>query len=203
MAFIDGTISSQAQCSASLRGTPSSLRRLRLVVVAHHTAPQLRAQRPLPACVSCRFLIPVELAHAVKTYVFFLFVRPSSTSCSPAAVRSRRWVVPAYHAHRDSTPSRLCFDLIWRRRSVGKERGQWFCRDVVSVLKCWNREVARDGLRDGGCQAHVTFTAAAAASAFTSNIRQAPVVDLLSTTLRSHHTPVRTVIDTSFLAPWM
>jgi hypothetical protein len=101
------TISSQARCSASSHGTPSSLRRLRLVVVAHHTTPQLRAQRPLPTQVSCTLLSPAELAHAVKTYVFFLSVRPSSTSCSPAAVRPRRWAVPAYRAHRDLTPSRL------------------------------------------------------------------------------------------------
>lgn len=150
--LVVSTISLQARCSASLHGTPSSPRRLRQVVVAHHTAPQLRAQRPLPADVSCKTFSPAKLAHAIQTYVFFLSVRLSSTSCSPTGVQPRRQAAPAYRERRDSMPSWLCFDSIWRRRSVGRERGRWFCRGVVSVFKCWNREVARDGLRDSGAK---------------------------------------------------
>ena len=66
------TISSQAQCSASSRGTPSTLRTPRPVVVARHTAPQPHAQRPLPT--------ELAAAHNPKTQapqdVRILFVCP-------------------------------------------------------------------------------------------------------------------------------
>jgi hypothetical protein len=44
---VDRTTSLRALCSASSRGMPSILRRLRLEVASHHTAPRLHAQRPL------------------------------------------------------------------------------------------------------------------------------------------------------------
>lgn len=113
----------------------SSPRTPQLVVVAHHTALQLHAQHPLHKHVSCDSLDPIASEHASKTHVSFLSVRPSSTSCSLSWVPARRQAARAYRAHRDSMPSRPCLDSIWRRRSVGKERGRWFCRGVVSMSK--------------------------------------------------------------------
>lgn len=125
---------------------PSSLRTLQLVVVARRTTLRLHAQHLLHIHVSFNSLQAMILAYASKTYVSFLSVRPSSTSCLPSGVPPRRQAARAYRAHRDSTPSRLCFDSIWRRRSVGKERGRWFCRGVVSMSKVgFVREVARRG----------------------------------------------------------
>lgn len=66
------TISSQVRCSASSRDMPSSLHRLRLVVLAHHTALQLHAQRPLFASISHSFFSsPVCARNSSKrTYSF-------------------------------------------------------------------------------------------------------------------------------------
>lgn len=129
------TISSQARCSASLRGMPSSPRILQLVVVARHTAPRLRAQHPLPQNVSRNALCSIARVHVLRTYVFFWCRLPSLTSCLRVVVLPRRQAARAYRARRGWTPSRLDFDSIWGRENVGNERGRWICRGVVSELR--------------------------------------------------------------------
>lgn len=124
---------------------PSSLRKPQRVVVARHTAPRLHARHPLHTHMSAATRSILRNRHrSVQTYVFFLFVRPFSTSCSPLGVLPRQRATPAYRAHRDSMPSRLRFAPIWRRRSIAKERWRWVCRGVVSVSNVGSsREVAR------------------------------------------------------------
>lgn len=127
------TISLQAQCSVSLRDRHSSLHILQQVVVAHHTAPRLHAQHPLHIRVSYKSIGPVGAAHALRTYVFFLFARPSSISYLLLEVPPLRQTARAYRAHRDSMPSRRSFSSVWRCRNVGKRRGQRCCRGAVRM----------------------------------------------------------------------